>query len=133
MLPWIDTLLLSNHFNLTARLVLTSFFWIAGLFGLMKFNMIVASVRRANLPWPTAIAGLMIATELGGSLLLVTNWQGLGWVGAGWLGVFTFLSIPLGHPFWKFEQPRRMEEFQIAAEHVAVVGGLMCAAALLVR
>lgn len=133
MLNWIDHLLLSDAFSVFARLVLTSFFWIAGLLGLMKFGMIVASVRRAHLPWPTVIAAMMIVTELGGSFLLVTNWQSLGWLGAGWLGVFTVLSIPLGHPFWKFEQPRKMEEFQIAAEHVAVVGGLMCAAALLVR
>lgn len=74
----------------------------------------------------------MIVTELGGSALLVSDAYGLGWLGAGWLGVFIVLCIPLGHPFWRFPQPQRMEHFQIALEHFTVVGGLMCAAALLV-
>jgi transmembrane protein len=38
--------------------------------------------------------------------------------------------MPLGHPFWRYGSPKRMEEFQIALEHFAVIGGLMCAAIL---
>ncbi len=58
----------------------------------------------------------MIVSELAGSVLLVTNAFQLGWLGAGWLGVFTFLSIPLGHRFWKFQPPKRMEAMQIALD-----------------
>ena len=56
----------------------------------------------------------------------------MGWLGAGALAVFTLLSIPLGHAFWRFDNPKRMEEFQIALEHVGMIGGLACAAALTV-
>lgn len=123
----------SDAFNLLARVILTSFFWIAGIVGLLKPGVVVAAVRRAGLAAPNLIAGAMIMTELAGSALLITNVNALGWLGAGALGVFTFLSIPLGHPFWRFDPPRRMDEFQIALEHLAVIGGLMCAAVLTIR
>lgn len=126
-------LLDSDAFSLLSRIVLTSFFWSAGIFGLFKPSLIVAAVRRAELPAPRLIAAAMIVTELAGSALLITDVTSLGWLGAGALGVFTILSIPLGHPFWRFDPPRKMEEFQIAVEHLAVVGGLMCGAALAIR
>lgn len=126
-------LLDTDAFNLLSRMILTSFFWVAGIVGLFRPSLIVAAVRRAALPAPHLIAGAMIVTELAGSALLITNVNSLGWLGAGWLGVFTFLSIPLGHPFWRFDPPRKMEEFQVALEHLAVVGGLMCGAALTLR
>ncbi len=110
-MPWIDTLLASEAFSLVARLVLTAFFWIAGVFGLVKPKLIAPAVANAGLPAPRSIAALMIATELGGSALLVSDIGGLGWLGAGWLGVFTLLSIPLGHPFWKYPPPEKMAEF----------------------
>lgn len=131
MPSWIYDLVTDETFSVVARIILTSFFWIAGLFGLLMPGPIVATVRRAELPWPRLIVALMIITELGGSALLITNVGSLGWLGAGWLGVFTFLSIPLGHPFWKFPPPRKIEEMQIALEHLTVIGGLMCATALL--
>ncbi|TRW14480.1 DoxX family protein [Glacieibacterium frigidum] len=126
----ISDLLSADWFNVAARVVLTSFFWIAGIFGIAKFGMMVKVIEARRLPKPAAIVAAMIVTELGGSILLITDYRSLGWLGAGWLGVFTFLSIPLGHPFWKYPPPKNMEEFQIALEHVAVVGGLMCAAVL---
>jgi transmembrane protein len=43
-------------------------------------------------------------------------------------GVFTLLCIPYGHPFWRFEEPKRSEELYIAFEHVALTGGLLLAA-----
>jgi transmembrane protein len=38
------------------------------------------------------------------------------------------LGIPYGHPFWRFEEPKRSEELYIAFEHVALTGGLLLAA-----
>lgn len=126
----ISDLLTADWFYVFARVVLTSFFWVAGLFGLLNFGMMVKTIEQHNLPRPPLIVAAMIVTELGGSALLITDYASLGWLGAGWLGVFTFLSIPLGHPFWRYDPPEKMEEFQIALEHLAVIGGLMCAAIL---
>jgi transmembrane protein len=129
----IQDVLSSELFHVFARIVLTSFFWIAGLFGIVKFATMVGVIKGHGLPWPRLVVALMIVTELVGSGLLITDFRSMGWLGAGALGVFTILSIPLGHPFWRFQPPKRMEEFQIAWEHLAVVGGLMCAASLTVR
>lgn len=128
----IHELLLSPGFELVARIVLTSFFWVAGIFGVFKFDVMVQAIKAHRLPAPEWVVVLMVITELFGSALLITNFANLGWLGAGALGVFTLLSIPLGHAFWKLEPPRKMEEFQIALEHVGIIGGLMCAAVLTV-
>ncbi|MCF7543950.1 DoxX family protein [Pseudomonas petrae] len=128
----IHDLLLSDGFSVFARLLLTSFFWIAGFFGVFKFGVMVQAIARENLPWPRFIVVLMILTELIGSALLVSDFRGMGWLGAGALGVFTLLSIPLGHAFWKLQPPKKIEEFQIALEHLGIIGGLMCAAVLTV-
>lgn len=127
-------LLLSEAFLVAARVVLTSFFWIAGIYGLFNFGSMVKVIELNNLPMPMPklIVSLMIVTELVGSGLLITDFNSLGWIGAGALGCFTLLSIPLGHPFWRYQEPKKMEEFQIALEHIGLIGGLMCAAALTV-
>lgn len=113
-----------------AKVVLTFVFWMAGLFGLFNFKVIVQEMVDVNLPYPRLFAVATIATQLAGSLLIITNVGGLGWLGAGWLAIFLLLTIPLGHPFWKFDEPKRTHEFHIALEHVTVVGGLMLAGIL---
>lgn len=129
----IHNLLMSDAILICARVLLTSFFWVAGLFGIFKFSVMVETIKAHRLPMPRLIVVLMVTTELVGSILLVTDFRSLGWLGAGALGVFTLLSIPLGHAFWRYQPPRKMEEFQIALEHLAVIGGLMGAAILTIR
>ncbi|WP_338664134.1 DoxX family membrane protein [Pararoseomonas sp. SCSIO 73927] len=126
-------LLASSTFLIVARLVLTSFFWIAGVVYLVKFRDMAGVIAAHGLPAPRLVTVMIAVTCLLGSALVITDFRSTGWLGAGALGIFTFLSIPLGHPFWKFPQPRRMEEFQVALEHIAVIGGLMCAAILTLR
>ena len=128
----IKDLLSSQVFLTLARFVLTSFFWIAGVVYLAKFGAMAEVIKAHGLPAPRLVVAMIAVTSLVGSTLLVTNFRSMGWLGAGALGVFTLLSIPLGHPFWRYPQPKRMEEFQIALEHLAVIGGLMCAASLTV-
>lgn len=133
MPPLIHDLLASPAFLILARLVLTSFFWIAGVVCLMKYREMAEVIAAHALPAPRLVTAMIAFTCLVGSALLITDFRSMGWVGAGALGVFTFLSIPLGHPFWKFPPPRRMDELQVALEHLALIGGLMCAAILTVR
>jgi uncharacterized membrane protein YphA (DoxX/SURF4 family) len=120
-------------FLIAAKIVLTSFFWIAGIFGLFNFKVIVQEMIDVHLPSPRLFAVVTIACQLVGAGLIVFNPAGLGWLGAGALGVFTALTIPIGHPFWKFEEPKKTYEFYIVLEHVTVVGGLMLAAILSVH
>ncbi|MFY1708771.1 DoxX family protein [Tritonibacter scottomollicae] len=118
------------HSIMFMKVVLTSFFWIAGVFGIFNFKTIVQEMIDAKLPRPAMFAVATILCQLVGSALLITDLWDMAWLGAGTLGVFTVLCIPIAHPFWKFEGEKGMYEFQIALEHITVVGGLMIAAAI---
>jgi transmembrane protein len=115
------------------RVILTCLFWMAGVYGLFNFPAVVQEMRDACLPSPELFAIATIGCQLIGSAIIITNIAGLGWLGAAALGVFTLLSIPIGHAFWTFDEPRRTHEFHIALEHVTVVGGLLLAAILSIR
>ncbi len=116
-----------------ARSILASFFLIAGLFGLFNFLAVTSEMQAVALPAPKMFAVATIATQLGGSILLITNLRGLGWLGAGALAVFTLLCIPVAHPFWLQDEPRRTVDLQIALEHFALTGGLLLAAVTMTR
>jgi len=126
----IVSLLTHPVFLIAAKLVLTAFFWMAGIFGLFNFKVIVQEMVDVNLPSPRFFAVATIACQLLGAGLIIFNPAGLGWLGAGALGVFTILTIPIGHPLWKLPEPKKTHEFHIVLEHVTVVGGRMLAAIL---
>ena len=122
-------LMLGNEMILVfARIVVSSFFLVAGLFGAFNFKIVVQEMRDASLARPQFFALATITTQLSGSVLLITNVAGLSWLGAGILGVFTLLCIPFGHAFWCYPEPRRTAELHIALEHLALTGGLLLAA-----
>ncbi len=123
-------ILIHPHAIIAMKVVLTSFFWLAGLYGVFNFSAVRQEMIEAGLPRPAFFAVATILCQLVGSALLITNVMDLAWLGAGALGIFTLLCIPLGHPFWKYEGQRGMQEFQIALEHIAVIGGLMIATAI---
>ncbi|WP_312141711.1 DoxX family protein [Pantoea septica] len=108
-----------------SRILLTFFFWMAGIFGLFNFDVIVQEMVAVGLPLPFLFAAATILCQLGGSALVISDRAGYGWVGSLMLIVFTLLTIPVGHPFWTFSEPARTQEFHIALEHITVVGGLM--------
>lgn len=129
----IRDLLDNTYFLILSRIVLTTFFWSAGIFGLLKFRVIVAEMKDVSLPKPELFAVATIFVQLAGSVLIITNWYSLGWLGAGALGVFTLLTLPIGHAFWLYSEPKRTHEFHITLEHITVIGGLMLAAVLSTR
>ncbi len=133
MLDLIRDLLDSAYFLGFSRVVLTTVFWSAGIFGLFNFRVIVGEMESVSLPMPVFFAVATICVQLAGSALIITNWNQLGWLGAGALGVFTLLTIPYGHAFWTRPEPRRTEEFHLVLEHITVVGGLLLAAILATR
>lgn len=114
--------------EMVLRAVLTLLFWSAGLFGLFNFSAVVAEVRAVGLPYEKLVAAATVLLQLGGSFLVITNFAKLGWIGAIALAIFTLLTIPFGHAFWTFSEPRRTAELHIALEHITVVGGLLLAA-----
>jgi len=133
-MPSFIALVLESPITLVfGRILLTTLFWSAGIFGLFNFSAIVSEMKAVNLPAPAGFAVATIAIQLVGSVLLIGNFNGLGWLGAGALGLFTLLTIPYGHAFWTFPEPRRTEELHIALEHISVAGGMLMAAILTLR
>ncbi|MBB3222629.1 DoxX family protein [Pseudoduganella umbonata] len=115
------------------RAVLTVLFWSAGIFGLFHYSAVVEEVRAVGLPFERVLAAATIFLQLGGSLMVIANVGNSGWLGAVALALFTLLTIPFGHAFWSFPEPRRTAELHIALEHLTVVGGLLLAAWYLKR
>jgi uncharacterized membrane protein YphA (DoxX/SURF4 family) len=72
------------------------------------------------------LAGVVVVTQLGGSLLFLT--LRYCWLGAGVLAGFTVVATALAHGFWTFEVPDRGRQIATFFEHVAIVGGLAMAA-----
>jgi transmembrane protein len=70
----------------------------------------------------------VLLTQLVGSALIIANrWT---WLGAGALGVFTALTIPVVHHFWRLDGERAIVAFHTATEHVGMIGALVLVAAL---
>ncbi|RAI43111.1 DoxX family protein [Rhodoplanes roseus] len=109
-----------------ARLALAAPFLISGIVKLVDFGGATVEVAGLGVQPAGPIAGVVIATQLVGSALLLTRrWC---WIGAGLLAGFTVAATLLAHSFWAFGGPERGYQAATFFEHVAIVGGLLMAA-----
>ncbi|MET0748651.1 MAG: DoxX family protein [Rhizobium sp.] len=116
----------ASWFGYLARAVLTFMFWASGLAKLIDFQGGMAEMAQFGLQPAAAFNIAVIITQLCGSALIIANrWT---WLGAGWLAIFTALTIPIVHTFWKMEEPFKTMEFYVVMEHISIVGGLMVVA-----
>jgi transmembrane protein len=127
---WTAAILKSRTFQILARIVLTTPFWLAGLQHLVQWNSGLGEMAHFGLNPPALYLALMIATCLAGSALVIAG-GGWAWLGAGALGVFTALTIPIAHAFWKLSGDAMMGELRTTMEHISIIGGLMVVAILL--
>jgi transmembrane protein len=124
----IRPILLSSGTLLAARILLTFPFWGSGLAKLIDFQGGVAEMAMFGLNPPAAFNVAVLLTQLVGSALIIANrWT---WLGAGALGVFTALTIPVVHHFWRLDGERAIVAFHTATEHVGMIGALVLVAAL---
>ncbi|MBY0532461.1 MAG: DoxX family protein [Xanthobacteraceae bacterium] len=115
-------------FAITARAVLTFPFWASGFSKLFDFGAGVAEMQQYGLEPAAPFNVAVIVTLLAGSASVIANrWL---WLGAGALAVFTALTIPIVHTFWKFEGERAQTALFFVTEHISMIGGLMLAALL---
>lgn len=115
-----------------ARTLLTLPFWSSGIAKLLFFDAGVAEMAHAGLQPAPAFNVATIAVQLAGSALIILNRA--AWLGAGALGCFTALTILLVHRFWAIaEEPFRTIALHVSAEHLGMIGGLLCAAILSAR
>jgi len=128
---WIDTVLSSRATEIVARILLTFPFWGSGLAKLLDFSGGMAEMRQFGLEPAWLYNALTVLVQLGGSALIITKrWT---WFGAGALGVFTFLTIPIVHAFWRLSGEHAIVAFHTATEHVGMIGALILVSILALR
>jgi transmembrane protein len=128
---WIDAILSSRITEFAARVLLTFPFWGSGLAKLLDFSGGMAEMSHFGLEPAWLYNTLTIIVQLGGSALIIAKrWT---WLGAGALGVFTFLTIPIVHAFWRLEGERAVVAFHTAGEHVGMIGALILVSVLALR
>ncbi|MDF3848859.1 MULTISPECIES: DoxX family protein [Achromobacter] len=106
-----------------ARLLLTLPFWWSGVAKLLDFPSALAEVDHFGLHPPLLYAALVIAVQLGGSILLVAGaWP---WLAAGALAAFTLAASVMGHAFWNLPDPQaRFHDMNAFLANLGLIGGL---------
>jgi transmembrane protein len=128
---WINTILSSSLTEFAARVLLTFPFWGSGLAKLLDFTGGMAEMRQFGLEPAWIFNALTVFVQVTGSALIITKrWT---WLGAGALGVFTALTIPIVHAFWRLEGERAVTAFHTAGEHVGMIGALILVSILALR
>jgi uncharacterized membrane protein YphA (DoxX/SURF4 family) len=110
-----------------ARLLLVGAYLLGGLVKLADWPGAVAEQAHFGMHPPALWAGLTIAVELVGPVLILTGrWI---WLGAGMLGVFTLLAAFTANAFWTMPPgPERFGATNAFFEHLGLIGGFILAA-----
>ena len=111
-----------------ARLALVSPFLVSGVLKALDFSGAAVEVRGlVGLEPAPVLAALVIATQLGGSALVIVGGR-LAWVGAVLLAGFTALATLLAHSFWTKTGIEAMHDLTTFFEHVGLIGGFLLVA-----
>lgn len=130
MVPaFIACLLRSRGLFYVGMAALTFIYWSSGFTKLFGFTQAQAEMAQFGLNPPAIFAALVILVQLGGSALVIFG-RRLAWLGAGMLAVFTLLTIPIAHQFWKLEGLAGFLDMMLVLEHITVIGGLILASVL---
>lgn len=128
---WVEAILSSSITEVAARILFTFPFWGSGLAKLLDFSGGMAEMSQFGLEPAWLFNSLTIFVQLTGSALIIFK-RGT-WFGAGMLGVFTFLTIPIVHAFWRLEGERALVAFHTAGEHMGMIGALILVSILATR
>ncbi|MDF8331710.1 DoxX family protein [Novosphingobium cyanobacteriorum] len=109
-----------------ARLLLVGAYLIGGIAKLTDWGCAVAEQAHFGMNPPALWAGLTIAVEVIGPLLILVG--RFVWLGAGMLGVFTLLAAFVANAFWTMQGQDRFMATNAFFEHVGLVGGFILAA-----
>lgn len=109
-----------------ARLALVGAYLIGGLVKLSDWPAAVAEQAHFGMTPPALWAGLTIAVELIGPILIL--WGRFVWLGAGMLGVFTVFAAVVANDFWNMQGRERFMATNAFFEHIGLVGGFVLAA-----
>lgn len=110
-----------------ARLLLVGAYLLGGVVKLTDLPSAIAEQAHFGMTPPAFWAGMTIAVELIGPLLILSG--RLIWLGVGMLGVFTLLAAIMANAFWTM--PAGAERFAATNaffEHIGLIGGFVLAA-----
>lgn len=111
--------------DLACRALLSTLFLVTGIAGAASPLGFAQGLDQMGVPLPAVAAAASIAINLIAPLVLILDFRGFGWLAALLLALFTAITIPYGHAYWLFDEPRRSEEFRIAIEHMSLIGSLL--------
>lgn len=125
--------LLFNALQWLARAGLCLAFVYSGISKLFDFPSAIAEQAHFGLSPPALFAAATIATQLGGSALILL-WRGpLAALGALALAGFTLLATFVGHPFWRESGMERFADLNAFLEHFGLIGGFLLVALMELR
>jgi uncharacterized membrane protein YphA (DoxX/SURF4 family) len=125
---WIDAILDWRWTWLIARTGLTGSYVLGGVVKLLDFPAAVAEQDHFGLHPGALWAAVMIAVELGGSALVISD--RLVWLGAGALGVLTAVAALVANDFWALQGQARFIAMNSFFEHIGLIAGLVLAAVI---
>ncbi len=113
---------------LAGRLLLALLFLVSGVRAALSFPGSASYFAGLGFPVPEAATILAIVIEMGGGILLAAGWK-TRWVA--WLLVaFVAIATATAHRFWEFDAAQFNNQLNHFLKNLAVIGGLLYAAAL---
>ena len=116
-----------NTMALVGRALIALLFIPAGWSKIAGFSGVVGYIASKGVPLPEVCAALAIAAELGLGLLLLVGFKAR-WAALG-LAIFVAVITPIFHGYWAVPEAQKMMQQQAFNKNIAVVGGLLIAAA----
>lgn len=104
---------------------LAAAFVYSGVTKLLDLDAALAEAAHFGLQPAPVFAVMVIATQLGGSALMLLARGGGQALGALALAGFTAVATPIGHAFWTLDGAARFHDINAFVEHIGLVGGLL--------
>ena len=108
---------------LLGRILLSGLFVWSGFGKLMGFAGTAGYIASKGLPFPTVLAAIAVAVELGGGLALLIGWR-TRWA-AVLLALFLLVITPIFHNFWSVPADQVMMQQINFFKNVAILGGML--------
>jgi len=97
-----------------------------GINKLMDFPSAIGEMRHFGLSPAGPMAALVIAGELGASLMILCGYY--HWLGAGYLAAFTLMATFVANRYWEISGPERFMAANGFYEHLGLAGAFLLVA-----
>jgi putative oxidoreductase len=108
---------------LVGRVLLASLFVPSGFSKLVGFAGTVGYIASQGLPFPTVLAAIAVAIELGAGLALLIGWRAR-WAAA-FLALFLVVITPIFHNFWGVPEAQAAAQKINFMKNIAILGGML--------